>query len=84
MSNEWESRAACAGDHERFWEDFDQEALNICWNRCPVRIDCLKAALTIEREQPNMYHFATIRGGYTPHERYIMIRHLDDSQWSNL
>ena len=54
MSNEWESRAACVGDHERFWEDFDQEALNTCWNRCTVRLDCLKAALTVEREHPKM------------------------------
>lgn len=71
----WEEYAACHDNPTPFMDDFNEEAMHTCWNRCPVRIQCLKAALACEKQTPNLLHMATIRGGYTPEERYIMLRH---------
>lgn len=49
------------------------EAVKICW-QCPVRQQCLRDAL----EQGLEY---TVRGGYTPAERAVMLEDYVSGQW---
>ena len=69
---EWANDAACVGQ----WELFDDcQGLSnekimylrgVCFNECPVRSECLKSALKIEKDEEWIW---TFRGGYTPGER---------------
>lgn len=53
--------------------DRDRQALKVCWEECPVRRECLKDAL-----EQGLEH--TIRGGYLPSEREIMLVGYESGQ----
>ena len=68
---EWRERAVCRGMEKDLF--FNSRATNyvrtVCW-RCPVRLDCLEAALEEERFGPAF----GVRGGMDPDERKIEAR----------
>lgn len=66
------SPALSAGIQER--DRQAEQAVAICW-QCPVRQQCLRDAL----EQGLEY---TIRGGYTPREREIILTGYSSGEWS--
>jgi WhiB family redox-sensing transcriptional regulator len=73
--SEWQHRAACAGDNPEKWFSLTttfnpdyEDAVEICsW--CPVRIECLKTALTDKIE-------FGIWGGLTPEQRKRLDKRL--------
>lgn len=66
------SPALAAGIQER--DRQAEQAVAICW-QCPVRQQCLRDAL----EQGLEY---TIRGGYTPREREVILAGYSSGEWS--
>lgn len=77
---DWRERAACAGLPLNLADEMfnpvqvakqkDSPGMEYCWQRCPVRTECLDDA--IETEPNNGIH--GIRGGYTEEERRTMYR----------
>lgn len=70
-SRDWESAAACREIGPGPWDDDSDHratARHICWHRCPVRQQCLEAAL-LEEDRDRIEHRAGIRGGLTARER---------------
>jgi WhiB family transcriptional regulator, redox-sensing transcriptional regulator len=75
MSEPWETRAACNGDDPEKWfpnhtylTQQTWDALEICdW--CPVRIECLKTALSHKLEHG-------IWGGLLPGQRQRLAKRL--------
>lgn len=53
----------------------NEEAVKICWTQCPVRQECLRDALNQGLEY-------TVRGGYTPAEREIILKDYQKGQWA--
>lgn len=77
---EWLADAACTGNAPAFDYDQAlprhatvkykppkavQEAKEVCWEECPVRLECLEFALRIETPQGR----SGVYGGLTPNER---------------
>ena len=71
---DWVASAACGPDNAELFFPTDtrrpnywDEARTICWRDCPVRTQCLTAALE-RREEDGMW------GGLTPEERQRVLR----------
>lgn len=88
--NEWVTRAACKGKSRLFFEPDrprarptnrqaaaasvrTAKARALC-ESCPVRQECLDAALAEEAHLPSVLYKATIRGGLTAEERDDLVR----------
>jgi WhiB family redox-sensing transcriptional regulator len=73
---EWRRRAVCKGAPlEWFFGSGDYEyrrAMRLC-DRCPVRVECLDAAVLEEDDVP-MRFITGVRGGTTPAQRVAMRR----------
>jgi len=65
---EWPLRARCQGLGDLFFDGPREEALRVC-GLCPVRSECLEAAMEEEAGQFHGYGRFGIRGGMTPTER---------------
>lgn len=75
VPSRWEDYAACYGNHEPFMDDDNAEAINICWTRCRVRPQCLLDAIRSESGAIDRSYLGTIRGGFTPLERWRIIKY---------
>jgi hypothetical protein len=74
----WQGKAECAKHYDvDLWfserREAEKAAKDICWNKCPVRVECLSYAQEIE------YGYG-IFGGYTPKERWQLRRSLIRAQ----
>jgi hypothetical protein len=68
----WAAHAACRDKTDLFFSDDLRDiakALHLCWEKCPVREECLADALTWPRSMDK-----GIRGGLLDEERYGMDR----------
>lgn len=68
VDGDWMDRAACRGLHDINWDGpmAWPDAIEVCGG-CPVRVSCLRAALSKPRE-----HDYGILAGSTAHERDLM------------
>lgn len=70
----WLHQAACVGSDPEQWAPEgnltveNRLALEVCWTDCPVRAQCLEAAMVEERGLTRSYRYG-IRGGLTHTER---------------
>ena len=72
MSNGWQYEAACYGFDTEFFFDIRSEGQQravkrVCFS-CPVKAECLTAALEAESKMPTMSRFG-VYGGLLPAER---------------
>ena len=81
--HEWEQSAACTGADVNAWfpstPNGGAEAKRTCWNKCPVREQCLAAAMT-EEHGAHRDRRHGIRGGLTAGERADLADRLDRQQ----
>lgn len=77
LVEDWRERAACVGQNPEWWYADAKDAksianaraaLLICQGQCPVRQECLDAALKEEVATGRSYRFG-IRGGLTASQR---------------
>ena len=76
IARDWRDRAACKGDTDPFFSDDradTEHARWICRTLCPVRAECLTAAMDEEGGRKLRHG---IRGGHTADERSLMRRRL--------
>lgn len=75
--DEWRNRAACIGvDTEVFFPAHrvhEDTAMRICAG-CPVRAECLEAALDEERPTTSYGFSYGVRGGKTGHARRMLLQ----------
>lgn len=77
----WVLDAVCASTDPTIWHDpaMQAECIMVCEN-CPVRQDCLDAALTEERRDGMCWG---IRGGQTPATRLATIAGIPTPPWAD-